>query len=285
MAARRRAWARWRSHVDLSTRGELVASEARGVELGPADAAHRACGALERACDQRRLAHAFASVEHCARRCASAAAAAAGATAARLDQRRALAAPSRRTGARGRRRRWATWSSEDPTRRGPGRRGAGRYYRPRAGAGGGPPEIAGRDRHQRRGAASRAPRAATLGVAAEPRDGRRRSPLPRFRSVAFAEAPPPRASLTPSDESLSSASRDRRDAWRCARPSSRPASAASATRLHAHQSRRARRRPRRRRRRPTRAVSRTLRGVADQRLPSSLILLLLRWRRLKLVVC
>ena len=61
---------------------------------------------------------------------------------------------------------------EDPTRRGPGRRGAGRYFsRPRAGAGGGPPEIAGRDRHQRRGAASRAPRAATLGLAALSRDG------------------------------------------------------------------------------------------------------------------
>ena len=75
--------------MDLSTRGELVASEARGVELGlAADAAHRACGALERACDQRRLAHAFASVEHCARRCTSAAAVAAGAAAcARLGQK------------------------------------------------------------------------------------------------------------------------------------------------------------------------------------------------------
>ena len=99
--ARRRAWARWRSHVDLSTRGELAASEARGVELGlAADAAHRACGALERACDQRRLAHAFASVEHCARRCASAAAVAAGAAAcARLGQKarawRALAKDGR----------------------------------------------------------------------------------------------------------------------------------------------------------------------------------------------
>ena len=57
-----------------------------------------------------------------------------------------------------------------------------------------------------------------------PATARRRSPSPAtaprrslsprgFRSVAFAEAtPPPRASLTPSDESLSSASRDRRDA-------------------------------------------------------------------------
>ena len=47
-----------------------------------------------------------------------------------------------------------------------------------------------------------------------PATARRRSPSPRgFRSVAFAEAtPPPRASLTPSDESLSGASRDRRDA-------------------------------------------------------------------------
>ena len=71
------------------------------MELGlAADAAHRACGALERACDQRRLAHAFASVEHCARRCASAAAVAAGAAAcARLGQKarawRALAKDGR----------------------------------------------------------------------------------------------------------------------------------------------------------------------------------------------
>ena len=61
---------------------------------------------------------------------------------------------------------------EDPTRRGPGRRGAGRYFsRPRAGTGNRSSEIEGRDRHQRRRAAPRAPRAATLSLAAVPRDG------------------------------------------------------------------------------------------------------------------
>ena len=217
-AARRRAWARWRSHVDLSTRGELVASEARGVELGlAADAAPRACGALERACDQRRLAHAFASVEHCARRCASAAAAAgAAATAARLGQKarawRALAKDGRaRTKealgdlellktqleeARAAEARAATLAV-----RARELEAARRKLRD---------EIATRDAAQRLGRLERRPSVSPL----SPATARRRSPSPRgFRSVAFAEAtPPPRASLTPSDESLSSASRDRRDA-------------------------------------------------------------------------
>ena len=71
-------------------------------------------------------------------------------------------------------------------------------------------EIATRDAAQRLGRLERRPSVSPL----SPATARRRSPSPRgFRSVAFAEAtPPPRASLTPSDESLSSASRDRRDA-------------------------------------------------------------------------
>ena len=78
-------------------------------------------------------------------------------------------------------------------------------------------EIATRDAAQRLGRLERRPSVSPL----SPATARRRSPSPRgFRSVAFAEAtPPPRASLTPSDESLrsvaseaSSAAQDRRAA-------------------------------------------------------------------------
>ena len=88
-------------------------------------------------------------------------------------------------------------------------------------------EIATRDAAQRLGRLERErrPSVSPLSPATarrrspSPATARRRSPSPRgFRSVAFAEAtPPPRASLTPSDESLrsvaseaSSAAQDRR---------------------------------------------------------------------------
>ncbi|CAH0366584.1 unnamed protein product [Pelagomonas calceolata] len=234
----RRAWARWRSHVDLSTRGELAASEARGVELGlAADAAHRACGALARACDQRRLAHAFASVEHCARRCASAAAVAAGAAAcARLGQKarawRSVAKDGRaRTKealgdlemlktqleeARAAEARAATLAVRarelEADRRKLRDEIATRDAAQRLGRLELRDEIATRDAAHRVGRLERERRPSVSPLS--PATARRRSPSPRgFRSVAFAEAtPPPRASLTPSDESLSSAAQDRRDA-------------------------------------------------------------------------
>ena len=204
--------------MDLSTRGELAASEARGVELGlAADAAHRACGALERACDQRRLAHAFASVEHCARRCASAAEVAAGAAAcARLGQKarawRAVAKDGRaRTKeALGDLELLKTQLEEARAAEARAATLAVRARELEADRRKLRDEIATRDAAQRLGRLERRPSVSPL----SPATARRRSPSPRgFRSVAFAEAtPPPRASLTPSDESLSSASRDRRDA-------------------------------------------------------------------------
>jgi hypothetical protein len=221
--------------VDLSTRGELVASEARGVELGlAADAAHRACGALEKAFDQRRLAHAFASVEHCARRCASAAAVAAGAAAcARLGQKarawRALAKDGRaRTKeALGDLELLKTQLEEARAAEARAATLAVRARELEADRRKLRDEIATRDAAQRLGRLERRPSVSPLSPATarrrspSPATARRRSPSPRgFRSVAFAEAtPPPRASLTPSDESLrsvaseaSSAAQDRRDA-------------------------------------------------------------------------
>ena len=238
-SARRSAWARWRRGAALCVQGELderlVASEARGVELGlAAEAAIRARGSLERACDdaryelqRRRRGHALAIVEHCARRCATAAAAASSAAAAaRAGAAGAAKARAWRAAAKdGRSRTKRALGDLELIRtqlaeaRGAEARAAALAIRAReleTDRRRLRDELATRDAAQRLG---RAPRRASLSPLSPATARWYRSPSPSPR-VAFADTtPPPRALRTPSDQSpqtiassAASAAEDRRDA-------------------------------------------------------------------------
>ena len=249
-SAQRMAWARWRRGAALYAQGELderlVASEARGVELGlAADAALRARGSLERACDdaqgslvracddaqrelrRRRRGHALAVVEHCARRCATAgAAASSAAAAARAGSAGAAKARAWRAAAKDGRSRTKRALGDLELIRTQLAEASGTEARAAALAIRAREletdrrrlrdELATRDAAQRLG---RAPRRASLSPLSPATARWHRSPSPSPR-VAFADTtPPPRALRTPSDQSLqtiassaASAAEDRRDA-------------------------------------------------------------------------
>ena len=177
----------------------------RGARRGTgfaADAAHRACGALERACDQRRLAH--ASLPSSTARGAPPRPSGGAAACARLGQKarawRALAKDGRaRTKeALGDLELLKTQLEEARAAEARAATLAVRARELEADRRKLRDEIATRDAAQRLGRLERERRPSVSPLS--PATARRRSPSPRgFRSVAFAEAtPPPRASLTPS---------------------------------------------------------------------------------------